>query len=211
MRKRLLLLGCVLLPSSVYGLGFTVTSTGTTSLMTYGDSKTWLMGWQSSLQSSISAGGVITPVDSITLNGGTVATMKARVDADLAALTNPITPAYLLFNLGVNDVSQGLPAEATWKANAGYILDAFHTRWPSINVYVMKVWDRQGPQNDLDTLNTWIDAVVAARVGWAHVGPNEQVWLEGGDDGATMTYDGVHYSASGNAACAAQWKTVLGI
>jgi lysophospholipase L1-like esterase len=137
--------------------------------------------------------------------------MKALVDADIAARPEEIITA-LLFNLGVNDVNLGIPAQAAWESNAGYILDAFHTRWPGIKVYMMKVWYRAGApaQADLDTLNTWIDNVVGARAGWAFVGPNEQVWLEGGDDGATMTYDGVHYSAAGNAECAAQWKTALG-
>ena len=184
MRSRWVLLGCLwALPQSAFALGFTVSSTSATSIMSYGDSKTSLMGWQPILVNSLVASTVITPVDSIARSGATVATMKAAVDTDLAALTNPITPAYLIFNLGVNDVSQGLPAAAAWKANVGYILDAFHTRWPGIKVYLMKVWDRQGPQADLDTLNTWIDDVVAARVGWAFVGPNEQTWLEGGDDG----------------------------
>jgi hypothetical protein len=39
---------------------------------------------------------------------------------------------------------------------------------------------------------------------------DERVWLEGGDDGATMTTDGVHYSSAGQTACAAAWQTVLG-
>jgi len=50
-----------------------------------------------------------------------------------------------------------------------------------------------------------------ARPGVAYLGHDERVWLEGGDDGATMTTDGRHYSAAGQAECAAQWRSVIGI
>jgi hypothetical protein len=193
-------------------LTFTPFTSTANSLLVYGDSKCSLMGFQSTLQKNLMVGSAIRPVDSICRSGYDVAMMKPLVDADIAAYGAGVPAvAYLLFNLGVNDVSHGLPAQATWEANTGYILDAFHTKWAGIHVYLMLVWDRQGPQGDLDTVNTWIGNVVAARAGWAFAGPNEQVWLEGGDDGATMTYDGVHYSAAGNTTAAAQWKTALGL
>jgi hypothetical protein len=134
--------------------------------------------------------------------------MKALVDADIAARSSEEWIGSLLVNLGVNEASS-LPSQATWEGNLAYILDAFHTRWPNIKVYVMRPWSRQ----DITPFNTmagWIANVVGARASWASVGPDERVWLEGGDNGVTMTYDGTHYSAAGHTACAAQWKTVLG-
>lgn len=139
-----------------------------------------------------------------------MAMMKALVDADIAARSEEYINA-LLFNLGVNDVSLGLPSQAQWESDLAYILDAFHTRWPAIKVYVMRPWLQGAPwQAGCNTVAGWIANVVAARSSWASVGPDERVWLEGGDDGASMTEDGIHYSTAGNAECAAQWKTTLG-
>lgn len=138
-----------------------------------------------------------------------MATMKALVDADIAARPADEWIGYLLFNLGVNDVAQGLPSQAVWEANLAYILDAFHAKWPNIQVYVARPWYRANPAG-CDTIAGWIANVVTARAGWATLGPDERVWLEGGDDGATMTSDGTHYSAAGLIENAAQWQTVMG-
>jgi hypothetical protein len=137
--------------------------------------------------------------------------MKATVDADIAILNGRQVGKVvnILFNLGVNDVWEGLPDETTWKADVLYILDAFKAVNPDMVAYVMRPWIR-GRDAYCGTLADWIDDVVAARPTWVHLGPDERIWLKGADDGATMTYDGIHYSAAGNAECAAQWQTTLG-
>lgn len=134
--------------------------------------------------------------------------MRATLTSDLAAFAseNPITSA--LINLGVND--SPLPSQATWESDLGVILDGFRAKWPQIRVYVMKPWSSTRPIADYNSMATWIQNVVSARSGWAFEGPDERVWLEGGDNGATMTIDGVHYSAAGNTECAVQWQAVLG-
>lgn len=115
---------------------------------------------------------------------------------------------FVLVNYGANDVTAGLPAEATWVANYQSILDKAHVRFPDAQVYVMRPW-RRGFGTQSDTLATWIASAIVGRA-WAHLGPDERVWMEGGDDGATMTSDGTHYSTAGDTECAAQWQTVLG-
>jgi len=132
--------------------------------------------------------------------------MKALVDADLAAAT--YTPRVILFNLGANDVV-AIPAEATWKTNLAYILDAFNTKWPGAKVYLMRPW-RRNYGAECNSLATWIADVISTRSTWASVGPDERVFLEGGDDGATYTYDGVHQNAAGATLTAAQWHAVIG-
>jgi len=133
--------------------------------------------------------------------------MKALVDADLAAMTTG-TPTIIMFNLGANDVVS-LPAEATWKANLVYILDAFHAKWSGAKVYVMRPW-RRGEAADCNTLATWIAAVIAdGRSAWAFVGPDERVFLEGGDDGVTYTVDGIHPNATGYALTGLKWVEVV--
>lgn len=141
------------------------------------------------------------------VGGATVATGAASIVSILAA-----APAgdysYVLVNYGANDVNS-LPAQATWQADLGTILDTAHTSMPRANIYVMLPW-RRGFDASCDTLATWIGNVVATRSPWAHIGPDERIWLKGADDGATNTVDGTHYSVAGHTAAAAQWKTALG-
>ena len=135
--------------------------------------------------------------------------MKGYVDADLAAATRDPNTAYALVNLGANDVI-ALPSQAQWESDLGYILDAFRTKWPSIQVYVMRPW-RRGFAAQCDTLAGWIANVVGGgRAAWAHVGPDERVFLENGDDGVTYTTDGTHPNEAGYYLTAVQWKTALG-
>lgn len=135
------------------------------------------------------------------------------MDNQIAALSTaqagvPITS--VMVNLGVNDLAS-MPSQVQYEADLGYIADAFRARWSLVHVYFMSIWVRGGAYAaDLDILAGWNANVIAARPGWAHVGPDERVWLEGGDDGVTMTTDGVHYTTAGHNECAAQWKTVLG-
>lgn len=147
--------------------------------------------------------------------GATVETTLAGIAATLAAMPAALdaTDIRALINLGVNDITTGLPAEATWIANYVAILDAIHVKWPSALVYVMRPWLHGNPSPSYDTecntLAGWIASVIAARSAFAEVGPDERVWLKGSDDGATMTIDGTHYSVAGNAECTRQWTAGL--
>lgn len=117
-------------------------------------------------------------------------------------------PEAVLMNIGVNDLTAGT-AEATYEAELTGAIDAYRTQYPSATVYVAYPW-RQGKSVQAATMKTWIDAVIATYPSGVAAGHDETVWLEGGDDGATMTSDGIHYSAAGQAECADQWQTVLG-
>ena len=114
-----------------------------------------------------------------------------------------------MFNLGVNDWGGGLPDENTWKTGYQYIIDACVVKWPSAKIYIVKPWNR-GYTASATTMAGWIDALIAANPGVVFAGHNEAVWLEGGDNGVTMTADGTHYSAAGNTEAINQWMTVLG-
>lgn len=136
--------------------------------------------------------------------------MRARVDADLAARSSDEWVTAVMVNLGANDVELApFPVQATWETNLGYILDAFKAKWPLAQIYVMRPW-RRGEAADCNTLAGWIANVLAARAAWAFVGPDERVFLEGGDDGVTYTTDGVHPNAAGYTLTAQQWATSLG-
>lgn len=153
------------------------------------------------------------PVDltdcTIAVGGVSTAARKAVIDAELAS-TACVEPRAVLVNLGVNDLGNN-PIEATWKADYGYILDAFHAKWSDAQVYCMRVWD-SNPAHvaDIALLAEWIGDLVAARSGWANVGPDERVFLENGDNGATFTTDGVHPNAAGYILTGREWQSVIG-
>jgi hypothetical protein len=145
----------------------------------------------------------------IAVNGATTAAMKATVDADLAAVSSRVTPSFVLYNLGVNDMGD-LSNKALWQTNTAYIFDAFHAKWPASKVYAAHVW-KQGFDAQAATLVGWLDELKTGREAWLFDGHDERVWLKGSDDGATMSYDGIHYSnPPGAEECASQWQTALG-
>jgi hypothetical protein len=114
---------------------------------------------------------------------------------------------YALINLGVN----GMPTqeETATKTYYQYIIDALHTKWPAIKIYLTKPWMR-GYDTESTTLAGWIDDLIAANPGVCFVADDESIWLKGADNGATMTVDGVHYSVAGEAEKTNQMVTVLG-
>lgn len=140
--------------------------------------------------------------------GETLGGASTRVITDLAGIPNRPEPLYALLNWGVNEMA-GLPAEATWESYYYTILDAIHAKWPNTKCYIMRPW-KVGYDAQAATLNGWITTIVAARSTFAYVGPDEAVWLKAGDNGATNTSDGVHYSTAGHAAAVTAWLTVLG-
>lgn len=126
------------------------------------------------------------------------------IDGSLAA--EKAQHVIVLYNIGVNDFQSA--TEAQWIANVETVADAIHVRWPAALFYMMRPWKR-GFNATADVYASRIDQIVAART-FVRLGPDERIWLKGADDGATMTTDGIHYSAAGQAECAAQWKAVLG-
>lgn len=133
----------------------------------------------------------------------------ANIDAALAVHPLPsLCGRFVLVNIGVNEI--GIE-EASFKTNLAYILDALHAKWPLAQVVVDHIWKRGATAGCIE-MNGWIDAVIAdGRESWTMPGADETVWLEGGDDGATMTVDGTHYSIpAGQAEKAAQEKAAMG-
>lgn len=64
----------------------------------------------------------------------------------------------------------------------------------------------------LDNMNdVLLPSVLSTRSSWAHPGIDERLILEGGDDGATFTADGVHPTDAGYELEATAWLSVLGL
>jgi hypothetical protein len=179
------------------------------NFLPYGDSKssadTCYMAWMTSETVEF----IESPSRIAAAGEGTVE-MQAHVDADLAAATG--TPEYILYNLGANDLSSIQSAaldEATWQAAALYIWDAMHAKWPSAKIFAMHVW-RRTFNTEADTFAGWLDTAIALRSSFVFSGPDERVFLENGDDGATYTADGTHPNLPGCALTSAQWRSSLG-
>lgn len=139
--------------------------------------------------------------DEASIGGSTAATLKARIDAVLAARNRP-TYKWALLTLGANDVL-ALPGEAAWNSDLGYTLDAIHAWMPNGKVGIAIPW-RRGYGAECDILAERIRSVMVTRP-WVFEGPDERVYLENGDDGATYTYDGIHGTPSGYALAADLW------
>lgn len=177
--------------------------------MSLGDSKTVAGIWQPILARNLrAASGFPWEYRYPSSGGATVHDVRVRIAEMLAGVVVTDTVSDVLINLGTNDLP-ALPPEATWEADFLYIIDAVRVKWPTATVRLMRPWAR-GHDSATATIHSWVDTVQAARAAFVVVGPDEAVWLKGGDNGATMTTDGAHYSVAGNAECAAQWQTAMG-
>jgi lysophospholipase L1-like esterase len=175
----------------------------------YGDSKTEANIYQYTATGLLEASAAKWDYRTLGRSGYTVSTMAALIDADLAATT--FTPRYVLANLGANDVTDtpwAAITEAGWKANYQYIFSAIKAKWPAVKIYIMRPWRRTFNAR-CDTLATWIADLVTSNPGTCYLGPDERVFLEAGDDGATWTSDGIHPTTAGYALTGQQWYNVL--
>lgn len=127
------------------------------------------------------------------------------------ANNDPNGVTHVLMNWGVNDM-EGSVVEATWVSQYGALISYCHTRFPNAVFYLSYPW-RRGYDSRATTYHGWVDTVIAnanAAGITAFAGVDEVVTIKAGDDGATNTDFGVHYSASGAAAYAAAMKIILG-
>ena len=144
--------------------------------------------------------------------GATVASWAAAIDAYPVGTVLPDMVRWITWNLGVNEMS-ALPAEAAWKANALYIADALHARYPNARIYVMQPWEcgpglgdgSSGCLFDAEavTVASWYADVVAARPAFMVLGPDEHTFLPG------LLADGIHPTQAGYFATADEWEAVI--
>lgn len=196
----------------------------TNSFLIFGDSKSTPDNLQSQLEVNMNARSPVATNRWVSApvriaNAGYSAYIYVHV-ADLAAIlaartTN--TPTYIFLNLGANDVNGDVndvhnfdTNGITWKTNMAFILDALHTKWASAEIYQMLPW-KQGStySNKLWLLrNTYIPQVHSGR-SWCHIGPDESVFLENGDDGVTYLSDGLHPNVAGQNLTAQKWAETV--
>lgn len=140
--------------------------------------------------------------------GVTTATVAGNIQSYLDGFVEvEKVPESVLINLGSNDlvyINGGSVNQASWTANMGTILDAVHTKWPTANVYLMRVYNSDWPTEQTALDDTYIPAVLVGRTAWAFVGPDERTFLPGN------VSDNTHPNATGYDLTAAEWQTVMG-
>ena len=187
-------------------------STGPYAVTMLGDSKTLDESWTTLLTNALEAKSGTDWASDIYAQGSTTLALAV---ANLATLLTHIPTGtagsclHVLVNLGANEMAS-MPSAATWKANYWTLIDAIVAQQPGALVYPVKPWYR-GKDSEALTMAGWVDDVIAQRPTVTRLGHNEYRWLRGADDGATMTTDGVHYSAAGQTECTAQWMAAITI
>lgn len=178
-----------------------------------GDSKTAVGQWQLSLYNSLTPltaqpWEYRTSADAGISLEGFISTIDTRLNGYALLQDCP----HIMVNLGINNITGVGGAvfdETTNKASLQTIISGCVSRWPTCRVYLTKVWG-QGYDADSNTFAGWVDDLVAANPANVRVGLDERITIKAGDNGATNTIDGIHYSVAGIAAAAAAWKTIIG-
>lgn len=119
------------------------------------------------------------------------------------------SPESILVNVGANDGAT--TNDAAFTNYYALLLDSLHTNFPSASVYVMGLWIHGGYSNAAVNIKNVGKSLVAARSSWCFNGPDESVFLENGDNGATYMYDDVHPNHAGYLKTAEQWRATLGL
>jgi hypothetical protein len=144
--------------------------------------------------------------------GGTdIIEAAAAIDGWLINHTiNPIKDKNIfLINFGI--ITAIGETEANFKSSYLYIIDAIKVKFPDAKIYLTYPWSTVAQVGTRPALvKPWIADIIAARSTFVFEGDDENVWLEGGDDGATNTSDGCHYNAAGQAAKIVAVRAVLG-
>jgi hypothetical protein len=99
---------------------------------------------------------------------------------------------FFLINLGANNFDQVFVDADLINAYI-YIIDSLRNKFINAQ-FLLSYPSARGHLDDANAMALLIDQVIAARSSYVFAGDDERIWKEGGDDYATNTYDGSHYS-----------------
>lgn len=145
------------------------------------------------------------------LGGYDISALKNYINANLAAETE--TPEFILLNAGTNDArAVTITAEAIFKADYCAVIDACRAKWPGVPIFCQRVYrcDSATTIANSTTINSYIDWCIAQYGSGVYAGPDDAVWAENGDVGATyISTDKVHYSIAAHSVLAGLWAAIL--
>jgi lysophospholipase L1-like esterase len=192
-------------------------------ILTYGDSKMFgafeansitipfgaLAGWQRMLQSAVNTNNTLTITMARSgLGGMNVGQLANMVTNRLISLPRVVTPEFICVNMGANDCATTV--DTAFTNNYATVLDRLHEKFPAAKVYVVGIWVRPGCVNQA-AIRGCATTLISQRSEWCFAGPDESVYLENGDGGASLMHDGTHPNHAGYIKTAEQWRAVLGL
>lgn len=127
------------------------------------------------------------------------------IDAELAAVTGG-PPDYITINLGINDCP--VTDDSYFTTRLTYIVEKMHAKWSNARIGLMRFWSAGIGVAGVEYANGLVDAIIAAHA-YCFTGPDERIFLENGDNGATYTIDGTHPTDAGYTLTAIQWRTTI--
>lgn len=133
-------------------------------------------------------------------NGGTLRGLTPQMPAALAAST----PDIVLLAIGTNDAAQ--PDMADWQNRFAALVDLILASSPTVKVACARIAISAGPISVSEAaVNTYVDAVVAARTGTGRVVAADMTVVD-----SSWTADGVHPLDAGYLRMAQQWAAAIG-
>lgn len=133
-------------------------------------------------------------------NGGTLRGLTPVMPAALAAAT----PDIVLLDIGTNDAAQ--PDMVDWQNRYATLVDLILASSPTVRVACARIAISLGPISASEaTINTYIDAVVAARTSTGRVVSADMTVID-----SSWTGDGVHPLDAGYLRMAQQWAAAIG-
>jgi len=143
--------------------------------------------------------------------GYDIGMMQLYVTANLSAETD--TPEFILINMGTNDARPvTITGEVAFKASYNSVIASCQAKWPGVPIYCQRIYrsDSETTIANSTTINNYIDDIIASYVTGVYAGPDDEVWAENGDAGATyLGADKVHYSSAANSVLAGLWADII--
>ena len=136
--------------------------------------------------------------------GWKIGDLESYVTANLSAETE--VPNTAMINIGTNDVWT-MPAEGDFKADYTSVIDQLIAKYPSVKIYLAKVW-RRNFDAECNTLAGWLDDIAGTYAN-VYIGMDERIWMENGDNGVTYTDDGIHPNIAAQQVCADAWSATI--
>lgn len=131
--------------------------------------------------------------------------------ADIATSLNDFlgTPSDVVTMHGSNEMSS-MPTKAQFKSDYLALIAAWHRKWPSATVWIMKPW-RRGKAAEAALIAAWIDEIIAdaSCSAFTRAGADLRSFIPGSDDGTTNTFDGTHPNRQGHILMAAAQAALM--
>lgn len=188
-------------------------------IMTLGDSRTTQGGWQTTLLTNLNSTTHEIPSWSYLIDNTSIDTSVVVLASNITTYltTNDCAltyPHWVLCDLGEHDMvgtpPGGVPDQTTFQNSYLTLIDAAHAKWPSAQFLLDFPWTVPLNGSMYTTFKGYVQNVIAARSTICAVGVDQGVTIKGGDNGATNTSDGIHFSTAGKTAYASAMQTAMG-